>query len=117
MLDGMLSTPVCTSARLSVIGVTSSREKADRLEAFGGYDAVIAYKTEDLDQRLAELAPDGIDVFIDNVGAEQLDAGLRHMKVSGKILSVGVIAETRINRAGRSRSRARSSRAGSILAA
>lgn len=77
-----------------VIGVTSSREKADRLEGFGGYDAVIAYRTEDLDQRLVALAPDGIDVFIDNVGADQLDAGLRHMKIGGTILSVGVIAET-----------------------
>jgi hypothetical protein len=76
-----------------VIGVTSSREKADRLEKFGGYDAVIAYKTEDLDARLSELAPAGVDVFIDNVGAEQLDAGTRHMKIGGRILSVGAIGE------------------------
>jgi hypothetical protein len=76
-----------------VIGVTSSREKADRLENFGGYDAVIAYKTEDLDARLSELAPAGVDVFIDNVGAEQLDAGTRHMKIGGRILSVGAIGE------------------------
>lgn len=76
-----------------VIGVTSTREKADRLEQFGGYDAVIAYRTEDLDARLTELAPEGIDVFIDNVGAEQLDAGTRHMKIGGRILSVGAIAE------------------------
>ena len=75
------------------IGVTSSREKADRLEKFGGYDAVIAYKTEDIDARLNELAPAGLDVFIDNVGAEQLDAGTRHMKIGGKILSVGAIGE------------------------
>ena len=74
-----------------VIGVTSSRAKADRLERFAGYDAVIAYKTEDLDARLAELAPEGVDVFVDNVGAEQLDAGARHMKVGGRILSVGAI--------------------------
>ena len=76
-----------------VVGVTSSREKADRLERFGGYDAVIAYKCEDLDARLSELAPDGIDVFVDNVGAEQLDAGARHMKIGGRILSVGAIGE------------------------
>ena len=76
-----------------VIGVTSSREKADRLEKFGGCDAVIAYKTEDIDARLNELAPAGLDVFIDNVGAEQLDAGTRHMKIGGRILSVGAIGE------------------------
>jgi hypothetical protein len=76
-----------------VIGVTSSREKADRLERFGGYDAAIAYKSEDLDARMKELAPKGFDVFIDNVGAQQLDAGARHMKIGGKILSVGAIGE------------------------
>ena len=76
-----------------VIGVTSTREKADRLERFGGYDHVIAYRTEDLDARLAALAPEGLDVFIDNVGAEQLDAGARHMKIGGRILSVGAIGE------------------------
>ena len=76
-----------------VIGVTSSREKADRLERFGGYDHVIAYRTEDLDERLSALAPEGLDVFIDNVDAEQLDAGARHMKIGGRILSVGAIGE------------------------
>lgn len=76
-----------------VIGVTSSRAKADRLESFGGYDAVIAYRDEDLDSRLDELAPMGIDVFIDNVGGGQLDAGLRHMKIGGRILSLGAIGE------------------------
>ncbi len=76
-----------------VIGVTSTREKADRLEALGGYDSVIAYKSEDLDERLSELAPAGIDVFIDNVGAAQLDAGTRHMKIGGTMLSIGAIAE------------------------
>lgn len=76
-----------------VIGVTSSRAKADRLEAFGGYDAVIAYKSEDLDARMQALAPAGFDVFVDNVGAEQLDAGARHMKIGGRILSVGAIGE------------------------
>jgi NADPH-dependent curcumin reductase CurA len=76
-----------------VIGVTSTREKADRLERFAGYDAVIAYKSEDLDERLGELAPEGLDVFLDNVGAGQLDAGLRHMKIGGKVVSVGAIGE------------------------
>ena len=76
-----------------VIGVTSSREKADRLERFGGYDHVIAYRSEDLDERLTELVPEGLDVFLDNVGAGQLDAGLRHMKIGGRILSVGAIGE------------------------
>jgi NADPH-dependent curcumin reductase CurA len=86
-----------------VIGVTSSREKADRLSAFGGYDEVIAYRTEDLDERLSVLAPEGLDVFVDNVGAEQLDAGARHMKIGGRILSVGAIGEMDAMVSGRTR--------------
>jgi NADPH-dependent curcumin reductase CurA len=76
-----------------VIGVTSSKEKANRLVEEIGYDAAVAYKSEDLDARLGELAPQGFDVFLDNVGAQQLDVGTKHMKVGGKILSVGCMSE------------------------
>uniref|UniRef100_A0A7S0FWA8 Enoyl reductase (ER) domain-containing protein n=1 Tax=Pyrodinium bahamense TaxID=73915 RepID=A0A7S0FWA8_9DINO len=75
-----------------VIGVTSTREKADKLLEYG-CDAAVAYKTEDLDTRLSELAPTGFDVFMDNVGAAQLDAGSKHMKIRGKIIQVGCAAE------------------------
>jgi len=76
-----------------VIGVTSTREKADRLLEFGGFDAVIAYKEEDLEKQLGELAPEGFDVFFDNVGGAQLDAGSKHMKVGGRIVQVGCCSE------------------------
>lgn len=75
-----------------VIGITSTREKADRLLEYG-CDAAIAYKTEDLDARLGELAPEKVDVFVDNVGSWQLDVGTKHMKVGGKILSIGCMSE------------------------
>jgi len=75
-----------------VVGVTSTRQKADRLKEFG-FDAAIAYKEEDLDARLGEVAPEGIDVFFDNVGAAQLDIGSKHMKLGGKIVQVGCQAE------------------------
>merc|ERR1712107_225214 len=75
-----------------VIGVTSTRQKADRIKEFG-FDAAIAYKDEDFDARLGELAPEGIDIFFDNVGAAQLDIGSKHMKVGGKIVQVGCQAE------------------------
>mmetsp|Transcript_139243 Transcript_139243/g.277631 ORF Transcript_139243/g.277631 Transcript_139243/m.277631 type:complete len:388 (+) Transcript_139243:34-1197(+) len=75
-----------------VIGVTSSREKADRLLGVG-FDKAIAYRTEDMDERLGELAPEGIDVFFDNAGGEHLDAGTKHMKKGGKIVQVGCSSE------------------------
>lgn len=75
-----------------VIGVTSTRKKADRVQELG-FDRVIAYQEEDMDARLGELAPEGIDVFIDMVGAGQMDTGTKHMKVKGRIVQVGAASE------------------------
>lgn len=75
-----------------VIGVTSTRAKAEKLAQFG-YDVAIAYKEEDMDKALAELAPEGIDIFFDNVGSWQLDIGTKHMKVRGRIVQVGCASE------------------------
>ena len=46
-----------------------------------------------MDQQLAQLAPEGIDVFMDNVGSHQLDIGTKHMNVSGKVVIVGCMSE------------------------
>lgn len=89
---GIIAGQLYKNKGCKVIGVTSTREKADRLLEYG-FDAAIAYKNEDMDKRLTQLAPEGIDIFMDNVGAQQLDIGTRHMKVCGKIVSVGCMAE------------------------
>merc|ERR1719188_2455670 len=89
---GVVACQLYKNKGCKVVGVTSTREKADRLLEFG-CDAAIAYRTESIDQRLTELAPEGIDVFFDNVGAAQLDAGSKHMKLRGKIIQVGCQAE------------------------
>jgi len=75
-----------------VVGVTSTRAKADKIKELG-IDHVIAYKEEDMDTRLGEVAPEGIDVFFDNVGSIQLDTGSKHMKLGGKIVQVGACSE------------------------
>jgi len=66
---GIIAGQLYKNKGCKVIGVTSTRQKAARLPDFG-YDATIAYKEEDLDMRLGEVAPEGIDVFFDNVGAD-----------------------------------------------
>jgi hypothetical protein len=89
---GIVACQLYKNKGCKVVGVTSTREKADRLLDYG-CDAAIAYRTESIDERLKELAPEGIDVFFDNVGATQLDAGSKHMKIGGKIIQVGCQAE------------------------
>jgi len=59
-----------------VIGSTGSKEKIDFLVDELGFDAAFDYHDGPVVDRLKELAPDGIDVFFDNVGGEQFEAAV-----------------------------------------
>nr|XP_054775653.1 prostaglandin reductase 1-like [Lytechinus pictus] len=75
-----------------VIGSAGSEEKLEYLKELG-FDEVFNYKTTpDLDAKLKELAPDGIDVYFDNVGGEFATAALQNMKLFGRISCCGAIS-------------------------
>ncbi|PNY23065.1 Menadione-induced protein-4 [Tolypocladium capitatum] len=78
---------------LRVIGSVGSDEKANFLLKELGFDAVFNYKKEKVDEGLARLAPDGIDIFYDNVGGETLDAALLRMNPYGRIIACGAISQ------------------------
>ncbi|MFE3192278.1 NADP-dependent oxidoreductase [Nocardia sp. NPDC059240] len=61
------------------------------LEEFG-YDAAIDYRAGDLRGQLAAAAPDGVDVYLDSVGAEHLAAAIEAMRPGGRIALVGAIS-------------------------
>lgn len=52
---------------LKVIGIAGSVEKGRWITKDLGFDHFINYKTEDISNRLKELAPDGVDCYFDNV--------------------------------------------------
>lgn len=60
-----------------VIGSTGSKEKIDFLVDELGFDAAFDYHEGPVADRLAELAPDGISVFFDNVGGDQFEAAVK----------------------------------------
>ena len=68
-----------------VIGSTGSDEKCRWLTDELGVDAAINYKAEPIRAALKEKAPNGIDVYFDNVGGDHLDAALPRMKPLGRI--------------------------------
>ncbi|SIN79163.1 NADP-dependent oxidoreductase [Agromyces cerinus] len=74
-----------------VIGSAGSAEKVRLLTEKYGYDAAFNYKDAPVREQLAELAPDGIDVFFDNVGGDHLEAALDVMNDGGRIALCGAI--------------------------
>ncbi|MEC4017330.1 NADP-dependent oxidoreductase [Streptomyces sp. H27-D2] len=60
-----------------VIGSAGSKEKVDYLVNELGFDAAFDYHDGPVIDRLRELAPDGINVFFDNVGGEQFEAAIQ----------------------------------------
>ncbi|RMF13423.1 MAG: NADP-dependent oxidoreductase, partial [Alphaproteobacteria bacterium] len=76
-----------------VIGIAGGAEKCEWLMHEARIEAVIDYKSQDVMARLGELAPDGIDVFYDNVGGAILDAALAHIAHHGRIVVCGAISQ------------------------
>ncbi|TKB58671.1 NADP-dependent oxidoreductase [Ferrimonas aestuarii] len=93
--SGAVGSAVCQIAKLqgaTVIGSTGSADKVELLKSLG-VDKVINYKqVEDLNVALGEAAPNGIDVYFENVGGEHLEAALNHMNDYGRIALCGMIA-------------------------
>ncbi|WP_214104103.1 MDR family NADP-dependent oxidoreductase [Acrocarpospora catenulata] len=75
-----------------VIGSTSSQEKADRLTSELGYDAAVIRGTATIEEQLAKAAPDGIDVYLDNVGGDHLQAALAVARPGARFVLVGALS-------------------------
>ena len=77
---------------MKVIGIAGGASKCAWLKNDCGLDGVIDYKTDNVEKRLAELCPKGIDVFYDNVGGDILQAAVNNMAPLGRIVLCGQIS-------------------------
>ncbi|MEV0734061.1 NADP-dependent oxidoreductase [Polymorphospora sp. NPDC050346] len=75
-----------------VIGSAGSAAKVQRLYELG-FDAAFDYHDGPVRESLAAAAPDGIDVYFDNVGADHLEAALSALRVHGRVAMCGAIAQ------------------------
>ena len=75
-----------------VVGIAGGPEKCRWLTEVARFDAAIDYKNENVDQRIAELCPDKVDVYFDNVGGEILEAALNHIDMHARVVLCGGIS-------------------------
>jgi NADPH-dependent curcumin reductase CurA len=76
-----------------VIGTAGGPDKCTLLVKEFGYDAAADYRAQPVREALARLAPDGIDVYFDNVGGEQLAAALHALRTGGRIALCGMMSQ------------------------
>lgn len=76
-----------------VIGIAGSDEKTTMLTSKFGFDAAINYKTTtDMKTAIANAAPNGVDIYFDNVGGEISDAVLANVNQLARVPVCGAIS-------------------------
>lgn len=75
-----------------VVGSAGSAEKVALVTEKYGYDAAFNYKDPgSVAEKLHQVAPDGIDVYFDNVGGEHLEAAIGAFNDGGRAALCGAI--------------------------
>ena len=75
---------------MTVIGSAGGEEKCDFVRSLGA-DQVVDYKAGPILKGLAAAAPDGIDVYFDNVGGDHLDAAFALARNNARFAICGMI--------------------------
>ncbi|MER7891012.1 NADP-dependent oxidoreductase [Micromonospora sp. NPDC094482] len=75
-----------------VVGSAGSAAKVERLRALG-FDAAFDYHDGPVRDSLKAAAPEGIDVYFDNVGGDHLEAAISAMRLHGRAAICGMIAQ------------------------
>ncbi|MEH0424332.1 NADP-dependent oxidoreductase [Streptomyces sp. B21-083] len=76
-----------------VIGSAGSDDKVKLLIEEYGFDAAFNYKNGPVAEQLAQAAPDGIDVYFDNVGGEHLEAAIGAVNLHARIVLCGMVSQ------------------------
>ncbi|MDZ8119486.1 NADP-dependent oxidoreductase [Pontiella agarivorans] len=75
-----------------VVGIAGGAEKCSVAVEELGFDACIDHRADDLNEQLAAVCPDGIDVYFENVGGRVFDAVLPLLNAKARVPLCGLIA-------------------------
>ncbi len=75
-----------------VVGSAGSAEKVAHLRDELGFDAAFDYHDGRVSRLLREAAPEGIDVYFDNVGGEHLEAAIGALRMRGRVALCGSVS-------------------------
>lgn len=75
------------------VGIAGGEDKRRWLIEEAGFDAAIDYKSADLRKELKIHAPDGVDVYFDNVGGATLEAALSRLARGARIVLCGAVSQ------------------------
>lgn len=76
-----------------VVGIAGGKDKCHWLTSELGFDAAVDYKDGATFKALRAAAPQGIDVYFDNVGGDILEACIAQMNLRGRIACCGAISQ------------------------
>ncbi|MEZ5259938.1 MAG: NADP-dependent oxidoreductase [Ilumatobacteraceae bacterium] len=75
-----------------IVGSAGGADKVRLLTEELGFDDAFDYRSEDPMAAVARTAPDGVDVYFDNVGGRHLVAAINHMNLQGRVALCGMIS-------------------------
>lgn len=90
---GSLVGQMAKAEGLRVIGIAGTQDKCGWLVDDLGFDGAINYRTDDVRDKLRDLAPDGVDIYFENVGGELLQIALDNMNTFGRLVMCGMISQ------------------------
>jgi NADPH-dependent curcumin reductase len=76
-----------------VIGIAGGETKCRWLTDDLGFDAAIDYKAQDMRRALRDSAPQGVDLYFDNVGGDVLDAVLTRLARGARVVICGAVSQ------------------------
>ncbi len=89
---GVLAAQIARNMGARVIGIAGGARKCAWLTDELGLDAAVDHRGDDVEGAIAAAAPDGVDVYFDNVGGPLLDAVFPNMAHYGRIALCGLVA-------------------------